>query len=231
MGIRCITFDLDDTLWDCGSAITAAEDVFYAWLAESYPRITKQLEPEALVNHRRNYFKRLPELNHDVTALRKHWLGRLAKEFDYPEDMVEPGFKLFWEHRNAVKLFDDAPDVLLPLRDRFAVGAITNGNADVHYIGIGHYFDFVVTSADAGAAKPSPVIFQAALERARVPAADTVHVGDDPITDVRGAREAGLRTIWFNPSGQVWPSGPRPDAEIASLRQLDDALSRLGSRE
>lgn len=227
MAIRCVTFDLDDTLWDCGSAISAAEGVFYAWLAESYPRITRRLEAEALANHRRAYFKTVPELNHDVTALRKRWLEKLAQEFGYSKDLVEPGFQLFWEHRNAVELFDDAKEALSRLRSRFAVGAITNGNADVHYIGVGHFFDFVVTSAAAGAAKPSPIIFEKALARADVPATEAVHVGDDPITDIRGAKDAGMRTVWFNPSGAPWPTGPRPDAEISSLLQLYGVLDAL----
>lgn len=227
MTIRCVTFDLDDTLWDCGSALSAAEGVFYAWLARSYPKITRRLEAEALVNHRRAFFKSVPELHHDVTALRKRWLEKLAREFGYSKDLVEPGFRLFWEHRNAVELFDDAPEALASLRSRFAVGAITNGNADVHYIGVGHYFDFVVTSAAAGAAKPSPVIFEQALARAEVKAAEAVHVGDDPVTDIRGAKDAGMRTVWFNPGGAPWPAGPRPDAEISSLRQLGDTLSAI----
>jgi len=224
MTISCITFDLDDTLWECGSVIAAAEQAFYEWLAAHYPRITARLEPVALVNHRRAFFKVRPELSHNMTELRKKWLARLAKEFDYPEDLVQPGFRLFWEQRNAVTLFEDTSAVLEPLRTRYAVGAITNGNADVNYIGIGHFFDFVVSSADAGASKPSPVIFEHALERAGVMASNAVHVGDDPVTDMRGANEVGMRTIWFNPDGAVWPSGPRPNAEIGSLTELEDVL-------
>ncbi len=110
------------------------------------------------------------------------------------------------------------------MRERFTVGAITNGNADVHYIGVGHLFDFVVSAAQAGAAKPSPVIFNRALVHAGIPADDAVHVGDDPVTDVRGANEAGMRTVWFNPERAPWPSGPRPDAEIQSLPELEDVL-------
>lgn len=227
MPVRCVTIDLDDTLWDCGSVISAAENVFYDWLDEFYPRITQRLEAEALIHHRRTFFKSVPELNHDVTALRKRWLEKLAQEFGYSNDLVEPGFRLFWEHRNAVELFEDAGEALSRLRSRFAVGAITNGNADVHYIGIAHYFDFVMTSAAAGAAKPSPVIFEKALAQARVKPVEAVHVGDDPITDIRGAKEAGMRTVWFNPAKNAWPAGPRPDAEISSLGQLDDALDGL----
>ncbi len=224
MTIRLITFDLDDTLWECASVISAAEHVFYGWLRKNYPRVTDRLEPNALINHRRTFFKTRPELSHDVTSMRKHWLAKIAREFDYPDDLVEPGFRVFWEHRNAVTLFDDASDLLPTLKQRYTVGAITNGNADVHYIGVGHLFDFVVSAAQAGAAKPSPVIFNRALEHAEITAAQAVHVGDDPVTDVRGANEAGMRTVWFNPERSSWPSGPRPDAEIASLPELHAVL-------
>ena len=184
MAVRLITFDLDDTLWECASVISAAEHVFYGWLGKHYPRITRRLEPEALIHHRRSFFKTCGEISHDVTSMRKRWLKKLAREFDYPEDLVEPGFRVFWEHRNAVTLFDDASDLLPELKQRYTVGAITNGNADVHYI------------------------------------------GDDPVTDVRGASEAGMRTVWFNPERAPWPSGPRPDAEIAMLPELTSVLEK-----
>ena len=106
MTISCITFDLDDTLWECGSVIAAAEQAFYEWLAAHYPRITARLEPVALVNHRRAFFKTRPELSHNLTELRKIWLARLAKEFDYPEDSRRARFPPFLgaaKRRNAVR--------------------------------------------------------------------------------------------------------------------------------
>lgn len=226
MSVRLITFDLDDTLWECQSVLSAAEAVFYRWLDEHYPRITERLEPEALIHHRRMFFKSRPELNHDLTNLRKLWLKNLAREFSYPDDLVDPAFQVFWQHRNAVQLFDDAFDLLPPLKKSYTIGAITNGNADVHYIGVGHLFDFVVTAAEAGAAKPSPTIFSRALEHAGVDAGDAVHVGDDPVNDVRGANKAGMRSVWFNPERAPWPSGPRPDAEIAKLPELHGVLEK-----
>jgi putative hydrolase of the HAD superfamily len=50
----------------------------------------------------------------------------------------------------------------------------------------------VVTSAEAGAAKPQPEIFRAALARLGVEAGRALHVGDSP-EDEAGARAAGLR--------------------------------------
>lgn len=224
MPVRCITFDLDDTLWECGPLLRAAEEAFYDWLAHHHPRIAERYSLEELVAHRREFFQRFPELEHDFSELRRRWLGHLADDFRSGPELVEHGFRVFWEHRNAVTLFDEAHAALAGLRDRFAVGAITNGNADVHHIGIGHYFDFVITAAGAGAAKPSPAIFHAALQAARVDAVHAVHVGDDPKRDVQGAGAVGMRTVWVNVDRIPWPGGPPPDAEIRTLAELEPVL-------
>ena len=224
MSVRCVTFDLDDTLWECGPLLAAAEQAFYDWVENHYPRVAEHYSPGDLVDHRREFFRRFPELEHDFTTLRRRWLHHLGDDFGYGSDLVDPGFRVFWEHRNAVTLFDGAHSLLDGMRERFAVGAITNGNADVHHIGIGHYFDFVITAADAGAAKPSPDIFHAALDAAGVDAAHAVHVGDDVERDVRGAKAVGMRTVWVNVSAVPWPGGPEPDAEVRTIDELGPIL-------
>jgi putative hydrolase of the HAD superfamily len=59
-------------------------------------------------------------------------------------------------------------------------------------LGLGSLVDAIVTSADAGAPKPSPAIFELALARLGVAAGQAVHVGD-AISDEAGARAAGMR--------------------------------------
>lgn len=226
MPLRCVTFDLDDTLWECGPILIAAEEALYAWIESHHPRIAETYTLADLVAQRRAFMTRHPELEHDMTALRRRWLGQLGEEFELGGALVEPGFRVFWERRNSVVLFDEAHAVLDALGARYAVGAITNGNADVHHIGIGHYFDFVVTAADAGAAKPKAEIFHTALRIAGVDAAHAVHVGDDPQRDVQGANAVGMRTVWVNVDGNPWPGGPQPDAEIRTLSELETLLSR-----
>ena len=226
MPLRCVTFDLDDTLWECGPLLSAAEAAFYDWITCHYPRISERYDRVELVAHRRGYFQRYPEMEHDFTCLRRRWLRHLAESFGYGTQLEEQGFRVFWEHRNAVTLFEEVHAVLDGMRERYAVGAITNGNADVHHIGIGHYFDFVITAADAGAAKPKAEIFHAALAAAGVEARHAVHVGDDPKRDVQGANAVGMRTVWVNVNATPWPGGPPPDAEIRTLDELEPVLER-----
>ena len=94
--------------------------------------------------------------------------------------LVEEGFEVFIAARNRVELYDGVPQVLETLSSRYKLGALTNGNAEVHRIGIGQWFHFVVSAAEAQALKPAPAIFEAALKRAAVSASQAVHVGDDP---------------------------------------------------
>jgi putative hydrolase of the HAD superfamily len=59
-------------------------------------------------------------------------------------------------------------------------------------IGAASLFSAVVTSAEAGAAKPDPAVFRLALERLGVEPARALHVGDEA-ADEEGARAAGMR--------------------------------------
>lgn len=224
MSIYCVTFDLDDTLWECGSVLLQAERTFYAWIRQDYPRISERFSMELLVAHRREFFFRRPDLKHDVTRLRKEWLNQLAAECWYGRDLVEAGFEVFWTARNEVEVFAEAREILDRLSQRYCVGAITNGNADVEQIGIGHLFDFVVTAATAGAAKPHPRIFLQALDKAGVSPERVVHVGDDAETDVDGAAQVGMRAVWVNAAMKPWPGTRVPDAVIGCLAELEDIL-------
>ena len=220
MAITCITFDLDDTLWESGSVLANAEARLYEWIGCACPDIARTHSHDALVAHRQAHYASIPEVRHDLTRARILWLESLLREWGYESGLAETGFRVFSEHRNAVTLFDDAVRVLGKLGERYSIGAITNGNADVHRIGIGHHFDFVVTPAEAGAAKPDAAIFELALNTADVSPESAVHVGDDPVRDVAGAAALGLRTVWMNPEGHLWPHGAPPDAEIRTLGAL-----------
>jgi putative hydrolase of the HAD superfamily len=79
--------------------------------------------------------------------------------------------------------------------------------------------DGVVTSADAGAAKPDPAVFRKALELAGVDGAGAVHVGDSLDNDVAGARAMGIRAILVQRDGEPPPGVEtvRALTEVATL--------------
>lgn len=74
-------------------------------------------------------------------------------------------------------------------------------------LGWARFFEGVVVSAVLGVEKPAPGIFNEALRMAGVPAAKALHVGNDPVTDVRGAREAGIDTVYVAREGDLEDPG------------------------
>ncbi len=218
--LRCITFDLDDTLWECAPVIYQAEQQFYQWLTEHYPRISEGFSPKALIEHRQNFMRDKPDLMYNLTHLRKLWLAELAKLAQYDSDLIEPGFRVFWEARNKVELFDQVENTLERLREHYTIGAISNGNADVNFIGIGHLFDFTVNSEQAGKAKPDKKIFDLAAETAGVAVEQILHVGDDKNTDVLGALNAGAKAAWVTEKPSEWEHDLEPHFIVSHVSEL-----------
>jgi len=104
---------------------------------------------------------------------------------------------------------------------------VTNGNANLHTIGIRHLFHDVVTAVDAGAAKPSRRIFDVAIQKAGAAPQEVLHVGDHPETDIDGGRNAGLRTAWVNRTNAEWPDHmPEPDLTITTISELREILEQ-----
>jgi putative hydrolase of the HAD superfamily len=83
-------------------------------------------------------------------------------------------------------------------------------------------------SNECGIRKPDPEIFRLTLRQIGVAPEDAVHVGDDPILDVEGARAAGMAVIQLAPSGRA-RAPVKPDAVISELREVPAALDRLAS--
>ena len=226
MNVRCITFDLDDTLWETGPVIARAEDVAHEWLCEYAPEAVSGRTQDELLAHRRDHYATKPELSHDFTALRQSWLVELVTRSGYAESVAQRAFEVFWQARNEVEPFPAALELLNLLQGRYLLGTITNGNADVHHIGLGAHFEFTVTAADAGAMKPSAQIFEYALGQANVAPEDALHVGDDAHADIRGAKLAGMRAVWVNPTDKPWDPahGEPPDAVVRHVSELTSLL-------
>lgn len=234
--IRAITLDLDDTLWEIGPVIVRAEELLWQHLTENYPDIRQNFSQHDVHKIRLSVMDEFPDYWHDFRFLRKKVLERLAQVAGYTADLVEPAFKVFDKARNDVELFPDVLPHLESLSEKFALVALTNGNANLEVIGIDHLFHDVVTASDVGVAKPAKTIFDVAVSRSGFSAAETLHVGDHPETDIDGARQAGLRTAWMNRIDAAWPEHlPEPDAVVQTVADLasilEPALRLAGDKE
>ncbi len=223
--IECVTLDLDDTLWPIEPTISNAEQKLYEWLSLEYPEITAKYSLQEIVAKRVSLSSTREDIAHDVTELRYYALLGLADEFGYSNKFAEDGMELFRRLRNQVEPYEYSELLLSRLKNKYVLGAITNGNAQLDKIPIGKHFDFSVTPAEAGVSKPDPEIFMYASKLANVQVNRMLHIGDSPQTDVIGSLNAGYRAIWFNSERKPWPGGQTPTKVIHCLSELPALLN------
>lgn len=88
-------------------------------------------------------------------------------------------------------------------------------------------FAHTTFSDEVGVRKPDPEIFALTLRAVSGEPATSVHVGDDATLDVQGARAARMRVIQVTGHAPNGPPSSQPDAVIARLSALPEAIARL----
>lgn len=196
-GPRLITLDLDDTLWPVVPTLVAAEDALFNWLAEHAPATTARFDQATLRDLRTALARERQDLIHDMNWLRTESIRRALVAAGDDPGLAGPAFEVFLAARQRVTFFHD----VLPILGRWAserpLVAISNGNADVTDVGLGHLFAGAFSAHLVGFAKPDPRLFLLACEAHGVAPEETLHIGDDLEADVLGARQAGLQAAWL----------------------------------
>ncbi len=160
-----------------------------------------------------------------LERLRDRCAAIVGESLDVPG--LEPG--AVREAMLAAIRFEAQPDAVAALRALRSRGVrlVVASNWDCSLgevlagAGLLPLVDGVVSSAVAGAAKPDPALFDAALAVAGTPAEEAVHVGDSPDHDVAGARAAGVRAVLLDRRGVA------ATADVPVIRRLDELPSLL----
>ena len=103
----------------------------------------------------------------------------------------------------------------------------------VVYLGLDQHFDFIVTSEEAGHDKPHEAPFHIALEKMRPKGKNIWMIGDNPVNDIRGAREKiNAVTLQKIHKGTELGTGDNaPDASFSEFGELRRLISRLGAEK
>lgn len=225
--VRAITLDLDETLWPIEPVIECAEAELHAWLVQHAPATAARFDVLALRELRDAVAREFPDRAHDFTWARKvsiEWALVAAGE---DGALAEPAFEHFFEWRHRVTLFPDALLALTRLAARFPILALTNGNAELHRMGLAHCFVGRLSARDHGRGKPHADFFHAGCERLGLEPGQVLHVGDDGLLDIEGAHGAGQPSAWIVRAHHAPPPAPlqaRPAFVGADLLQLADWL-------
>lgn len=226
--IRAITIDLDDTLWPAAPTLTRAEQRAYAWLAEHAPTVAAMWPIENLRELRYSIFRKHPQLQHDFLRIRRMALheafGQAGLSGSEADALIERALDVFMTARNEVDLYPEVHDSLTRLSKRFALASLTNGNADVQRVGLGHHFQAAISAHAHGVSKPDAALFHIACRELACAPGEVLHVGDDIELDVRGARAAGLHVVWMNRGSAAWTGDDVP-ATVKNLLELEQWLT------
>jgi len=226
-----VLFDMDDTLFDhnrasmCATAsLREREPLFQIWSGDELRRRHSEILE---IVHRKVVSGELP-----IDEARRERFRRLLGDAGADESALGRAVELArWyrqEYEQSWYPVDGAMDLLTALKAAgIVVGIVTNNLRAEQLLklercALAPHIDALITSEDAGIAKPDPEIFTKALDALDLTSSDTVMVGDAWDTDIAGAIAAGLRPVWFN-----WRGLPMREPRVSELRSFVPAAEAM----
>ena len=82
-------------------------------------------------------------------------------------------------------------------------GATINAKGRIVSTGLDRYIDSLFISEDMGVTKPDAAFFDLCLDRIGEPRSSCIMIGDSLSSDMLGAKNASLDSVWFMPSGNI----------------------------
>jgi putative hydrolase of the HAD superfamily len=241
MTCKAVIFDYVGTLVDCkGYSMDASKEKLYQMLVdEGFQCDRDRFMQEYSVAHEKYRKVRYEQLKEVTNAV---WVAEALVNLGFqvtPEDSrVKSALNVFFQDFiDTLKLREGAKKLLKQAQTRCKVGLISNFTyAPVIYkslrkLGIDGFFNATLVSEAIGWRKPSSHIFKDALERLQVKAEEAIYIGDSPIEDIKGAKEAGLKTVFvpsqFNTLKDLVVSHQNPDYIAESIRSINRNLSTI----
>lgn len=223
--IKAITLDLDDTLWPVAPTIAGAEQDLFEWLSAHAPK-TADLTRQSGVKQsiRQEVTAKHHARAHDLGFLRREMIRESLRLAGDDQSLADDAYAVFDVARQRVTLFHGVEQALARLALKYRLVAISNGTANVFVTPAGPYFDAAFSAHEVGVAKPSAKIYHAATTYLGLSPEQVLHIGDDAIADVWGAKEAGLQTVWINPEGHLWAHQSPQPWTVRDLAEVAEGL-------
>jgi putative hydrolase of the HAD superfamily len=164
-----------------------------------------------------------------------HILERLGA--DLTEDLKLETLKNFQHYPlgDPPGLAEDAHETLECLSSRFKLGIICDSGytpgrvlrAVLARHKVLEFFEATMFSDENGFNKPHGTMFKKALSSLETEPSEAVHVGDLLLTDIAGAKAAGMKAVWLNNEGQANIGPFKPDYEIRALPEIISILNEM----
>lgn len=206
--IKAVVFDIDNTMYDFDRAHQTAMTVLGAYAKENFGM--EQEETARLVKQCMDIVTERTGENcaalHNRLLRFQCFLEQIGCA-DYRKAMEM--YHAYWD--TVLEVMEPEPglcELLSRLKERgIKLGIGSDMTAYMQYkklekLGVLQYLDFLVTSEEAGAEKPTPRFFELCLKKAGCKAQECVFIGDSLSKDVIGPTKCGLIGTYYNPKGK-----------------------------
>ena len=112
-------------------------------------------------------------------------------------------------------------------------GVTVNAKGRIASTGLDRYIDGIFISEEMGVTKPDAAFFDKCLERIGEPGSSCLMIGDSLTSDMLGAKNASLDSVWFMPSGNIEEAVKAYDINYcaSSFDELYEILKKWSSPE
>ena len=226
--IRGIVFDLDHTLFDRYGTLRAVLPEMYTRLHDKIPaNLSLNDFIEGLIAQEKKYIyfgwqytcERLIEQGIFLPGTRGDDIWHCLFKYCWPIAAVE---------------FPFTKPTLKKLREMgYTLALITNGKHEhqalkLKMLGIEKFFDEIIISTDIGVHKPDRKPFDEMSRRLNIAPNELLYVGDNPLNDVEGSRNAGYIPVWVKTIGNwAFEDIERCEYEIDTIAELPELINRV----
>lgn len=228
--ITVILFDIDDTLYDRDLAQVKVLDLIVKKLPSVFRNISMERITEAFFESDRittaDFNSGAPSTN--IRDSRSRLFLRLIGIAESYADIITEIY--IRDYPGVYAPICGAVSVVEELSEKYKIGVISNGLPDVQYrkletLGLRNIMSCIVLSEEIGIRKPELGIFSHALQLLERQPDECLFVGDSYISDIIGAKKAGMQTCWFNRTGVSLPGSEIiPDYIVKDLMEIPALL-------
>lgn len=224
--IKAVIFDIDNTMYNFDECHRTAMTALCAYTEENFG-----ISPERTVSLVKKCMGIVAERTGENCAALHNRLLRFQcfleeiGSTDYRRAMEM--YHVYWD--TLTEVMEPEPGLLSLLgrlrQKGIRTGIGTDMTAYMQYrklekIGALACLDFLVTSEEAGAEKPTPRFFELCVRKAGCSPGECVFIGDSLSKDVIGPTKCGLRGVWYNPGGKKSDEA----ADYPQIRTFEDYL-------
>ena len=238
---KAVIFDYIGTLVNCkGYTMDASkENLYLALVAEGFDVSKSNFLQAYDLAHEKYRIIRYEQLKEVTNAV---WvaeaLSNLGFKVTADDYRIKCALNVFFKaFVDTFELREGAKKLIKQAQQKCKVGLISNFthapviHKSLRLLGINTFFNVVVVSEENGWRKPSGKIFEDALNRLGVEAKEAVYIGDSPIEDIKGAKQAGLKTVFvpsqFNKLKDLDESQQKPDFIAKDLESILSQLTEI----